>query len=84
MAEQDELDAAYLNGKRTAWIDLIRVALRELGYDGAEAERAGWIVEREEAIAKLREVCADHGDNDWTPSLHLADIIEKHLCRHLE
>jgi hypothetical protein len=39
--------------------------------------------ERKEAIAKLREVCEEFGDNDWEDSLHLADIIEKHLYLHL-
>ena len=40
--------------------------------------------EREEAIATLRRVCDRFGDNDWDPWLPLADIIEKHLVRHLE
>jgi hypothetical protein len=24
-----------------------------------------------------------HGDNDWPDDLHLADVIDKHLARHL-
>jgi hypothetical protein len=35
--------------------------------------------EREEAIAALRSMCADYGDNEWPETLHLADIIETHL-----
>jgi len=40
--------------------------------------------ERNDAIVMLRQVCEDWGDNDWADNLHLADIIEKHLWRHLE
>lgn len=40
--------------------------------------------ERSAAVAMLRQVCAAHGDNDWSDNLHLADVLEKHLWRHLE
>lgn len=40
-------------------------------------------LERLEIVAKLREVCAEHGDNDWPEDLHLGDVLEKHLARHL-
>lgn len=40
--------------------------------------------ERLGAIQALRKTCEYFGDNDWEPDLHLADIIEKHLCRYLE
>ena len=40
--------------------------------------------ERTEAVAALRRVCRSFGDDNWPSSLHLADIIEKHLERHLE
>lgn len=53
-----------------------------LGYENVTEQ--AWIAEREAAIAALRRLCAAHGDNDWPESLHLADIIEKHLGRHLE
>jgi predicted secreted protein len=42
------------------------------------------IIEREEAINTLRDLCREHGDNDWSDDLHLADIIDKHLGRHLD
>jgi hypothetical protein len=32
----------------------------------------------------LRRVCAKFGDNDWSDDLRLADVLEKHLLRHLE
>ena len=39
--------------------------------------------ERASVIALLRRVCEVHGDNDWPDDLHLGDVIEKHLARHL-
>ncbi len=54
-----------------------------VGYDHKWLEKE-WLAERKTAIAALRAVCSDHGDNDWSDRLHLADIIEKHLHRNLE
>jgi len=39
--------------------------------------------ERREIISALRDACSEIGDNDWPDDLHIADIIEKHLARHL-
>ena len=39
--------------------------------------------ERLEAVAALRRICSEHGDNDWSDDLNLSDVIEKHLARHL-
>jgi hypothetical protein len=80
----EEYEAAYQLGHRSAWVGLLQTALRALGYEGAEFDAAKWAVEREAAIAALRSLCADYGDNDWDSSLHLADVIEEHLVRHLE
>lgn len=77
MSEKD-----YESGNRAALTSMLRHCLRELGYEGDEAERSKWILERESAIATLRHVCAEIGDNDWPDDLHLSDIIEKHLARH--
>lgn len=47
--------------------------------------RLEWgLSERQDAVNVLRQVCVDHGDNDWSDSLHLGDAIEKHLWRYLE
>jgi predicted secreted protein len=43
-----------------------------------------WRLERNAAVAMLRQVCDEHGDNAWLDRLNLADVIEKHLWRHLE
>lgn len=77
-------DASYTQGTRAVWLKLLRQALNELGYTSPENGANRWVAEREEAIAMLRELCADHGDNDWDEKLHLADIINKHLGRHLK
>jgi hypothetical protein len=77
-------EQSYLAGQRSSANRLLRMALGELGYKGTEAEHAKWITEREEAIAALRGMCEDYGDNDWDERLHLADVIEKHLRRHMD
>ncbi len=73
-------EASYIEGQRQVWARLLAECIRELGYErGTETELAKLIVEREEAIAQLRRLCEDHGDNDWDENLHIGDIIEKHL-----
>jgi hypothetical protein len=80
MTDNEEL--AYMRGQRSVWDSMLRECLVNLGVD--EARFFGWVSELEAAIAALRRVCSKHGDNDWSPDLYLADIIEKHLERHLE
>jgi hypothetical protein len=77
-------EQSYIEGSRRAWLFMLRECLRQLGVDDVEAGKAQWVSERQEAIARLRHVCASFGDNNWPDDLHLADIIEKHLRRHLE
>lgn len=31
----------------------------------------------------LRDICKEYGDNDWDDDLHIVDIVDKHLHRHL-
>lgn len=47
------------------------------------AGQAAWLIEREEAVARLRWLCEEFGDQDWDDNLHLADVIDKHLGRYL-
>lgn len=82
MNENEE--QAFIRGQRVVWTNLLAQCLRELGYESSEAQHAAWIKEREQTIAALREVCAEHGDNDWDDKLHLADIINKHLADYLD
>lgn len=79
--ESDEI--AYECGSRRAYIDMLAFALGGLGYDLHTLNAASLAKERAEAIATLRRVCVDHGDNDWEDNLHLSDVIEKHLARYL-
>jgi predicted secreted protein len=76
-------ERAYVEGGRAAWRKMLGEALKALGRDSPEHTEKAWLLEREEAISMLRSVCGEHGDNDWDDNLHLADIIEKHLARHL-
>lgn len=77
-------ETAYAQGYRAAWSSVLSTALRNLGYDSLETQQAAWVVEREEAIQKLRGLCREHGDNNWPDELNLADIIEKHLGDYLD
>lgn len=81
MTQKEE--AAYMNGRKTAWLTILKDALEGLGYDGPEFHAAKWAVERAEIVAMLRYVCGRHGDNDWPDDLNLADVIDKHLNKHL-
>lgn len=77
MSEKD-----WITGHRAAWQSILSQALRELGDAAPKAARL--VAEREAAIATLRQVCEEFGDNDWEPNLHLSDIIDKHLACYLE
>ncbi len=76
----DDEEGAYIMGGNQAWRHILGEAIRHLGPDG-DADR--WRLERADAVSALRDICAKHGDNDWPDTLHLADVLEKHLHRHL-
>jgi hypothetical protein len=76
----DQEEAAYTRGQRAVFLHLLNDCLLMLGYD--EKKIAGLVSEREETIALLRSECAEWGDNDWDSSLHLTDILSKHLLRY--
>src|SRR3954466_10723573 len=80
MNEEDEGEIGYVEGKRRALLGVLRHVLGELGVKDPEAGKVRWVIERQETVAQLRAVCADHGDNDWDEDLHLGDVIEKHLA----
>ena len=79
MGEQEE--AAYLRGEKTVYREMLGNAIRGLNGEDLTLERM--TAERAAAIATLRRVCGDHGDNDWPDNLHLSDIIDKHLARYV-
>ncbi len=74
-------EADYQRGQRQAWGTILSTATQHLGMTGRA--KASLIDEREDAIAALRSLCEDFGDNEWEPTMHLADIIEKYLARPL-
>jgi hypothetical protein len=75
--DEDSFEA----GRRIAWGLILQQCVAELGEEGRE--RAGWLIERQQAIAALLEICKEHGDTSWHESLNLADVIDNHLGRHL-
>ena len=80
--DDNEYERGYVEGKRRAWMSLLQECLRNLGEE--ENKEYEWVLERQEAVARLRGLCAEFGDNDWPDDLHLADVIEKHLGDYLE
>lgn len=74
-------DREWEKGRRAALVDMLRHIVRSLCP--TQIGGAAQLIEREDSIAVLRRVCEEYGDNDWSEDLHLADIIEKHLERHL-
>lgn len=79
-------EQAWIRGNKAAWARIATQAERELsGTNKAHVgRRAGYAAERASVVAALRELCAEHGDNDWDDNLYLPDVIRKHLGRHLE
>lgn len=82
MAMTESEERAYMEGQRALLLRQLIQILKELGH-GPQTEVAELVAEREAAVIALRRLCEDHGDNDWPNELHLADVIEKHLERHL-
>lgn len=88
MTEKEE--KIYLRGEASVYREFLGVALRGLGAeplpdDLASAQRR--IARLEEELAdgrkQLRMLCDNFGDNDWEDGDHIADVIEKHLGKHL-
>ena len=73
-------ETSYTMGSKVAWLIMLRECLENLGIDDPEVGKARWVIERQEAVLALREICAEFGDNDWLDDLHLADVINKHLA----
>lgn len=72
-------DLDYENGQR----ELARRILGDLLPLIPDGDIDKWKLERMDIVAKLREICDEFGDNDWSDDLHLGDVLEKHLLRHL-
>lgn len=76
-----ERESGYVEGRRRTLLTILDHTMRELHGLGGVPETATILVERQEVIATLRRLCAEHGDNDWPENLHLSDVIEKHLVK---
>jgi transcriptional regulator with XRE-family HTH domain len=74
-------EMSYIMGRRSAMSYIAMIATKEL--DGEEATVANLLIERQMAVAQLRLLCVDFGNNDWPDTLHLGDAIEKRLGRYL-
>lgn len=85
--EEKARSAGYVEGRRRTLLNQLSQAISDLLALGAakqedpEIQIATLILERQETIAKLRDLCNEYGSNEWPENLHLADIIEYHLVR---
>lgn len=87
MTPQEE--QIYEQGRQAAYHSLLIDILGEYYSHGIrpstetlEIQLARLLSERMGAIVALRGLCDQVGDNDWTDTLHLADILEKHLGKY--
>lgn len=80
MTEKEE--EVWVLGERAAYRRVMEICSKELEPTGRTLE--SFISERELTVRALRAVCEYYGDNDWPTDLHLADVVEKHLQRHLD
>lgn len=88
MTEAEE--RIYMRGQAGVYRELLGIALRGLGVEhvpDGEAAKERRIAALEAHLAdvraQLRMLCEDFGDNDWDDDLHLGDVIDKHVGRHL-
>jgi predicted secreted protein len=77
MNEKEEI--AYELGSYNAWMQIYIEATNKLGIKKEVKLES----ERIQTISLLRSLCMEYGDNDWDESLHLVDIIEKHLINYI-
>lgn len=70
-------------GESNVWLQLLGIALTQLGINDPEAQKVIWVKEREEAIALLRDECARHEGVEWVDGPRLTDIINKCLLRYM-
>lgn len=79
--KQEHDEWSYADGSRAVYHELLRLALAGLGYENVDREQALLLLDQTRTA--LRNVCAEFGDTDYPDDLHPADVIEKHLARHL-
>jgi hypothetical protein len=87
--KEEAHEKGYVEGRRRTLINLLSHALKELrGFENPEDQPliklAVEVKEREETVAVLRRACEEFGDNGWPEDLHLGDVIENYLMKHIE
>ena len=80
----DKKEINYELGIRQTTINMMLFCLKNLSNDDPFKMSVNYLIEREQAINTLRQVCERFGDNDWEEDFYLAEIIDKHLWRNLE
>ena len=84
----DGEESAYIRGQKSAWLNVIRQAMRELvihepNCADPELLAARAVTELADARETVRQLSERHGVQ-YDPKLYLSDAIEKRLVRHLE
>lgn len=75
----------YMDGEASTLKNMITYCQNKLRAYGIKLKtKDEFDQERIEIISLLRMHCDEYGDNDWDDNLHLSDIIDKHLMRHIE
>jgi hypothetical protein len=82
--DEDQLEASCERGAKSAWMQMVSQCIQNLGWTTDVGHLVRMQMERQKAINVLRDVCKDHGDNDWPDDMNLPDIISKHLGRYLD
>jgi hypothetical protein len=84
----EEQERFYERGMQGGYRELLGIVLRGLLVSDPDGETADVAVARlaiRETTTReaLRSICEEFGDNDWPDDLSFADVLEKHLARHL-
>ena len=82
--EENDADERFSRGARAAHLRHLSIILQDLGYlDEPEALKLRWLAERENIVDQLRMLCDDFGDNEWSATDYLPDVVEKRLGKYL-
>lgn len=74
MSEEEE--RAFIEGQQSVYRRQLREAISGLNMEGISAD--AWMIERTDAVAKLREIWRDFDlDHEWPDEGHLGDVLEK-------
>lgn len=79
---ESQTEVAYDVGRRQAGMEILSAVLNCVGRP--ERTKDDWRLERARIVNRLRDICHDHGDNDWDEEDSLEDVLERHLWDHLE